>query len=88
MIGKLIDTIRRLSSYRDTGSYTGAFSYAAEWHAAAHGLYDGLTETTPWNHRMPENPDTEKEPHYYKGSYLFGVLGRYALLAIVGYSVL
>lgn len=88
MIGKLYVTLKSILSGgdepREQGEYQGLLSYSAEHHAAQHGLYDGLTEATPWKHKMPETPDTAKEPHYYKISYVAGVDLRLVMILAFG----
>lgn len=65
----------------------GAFSYSAEWHAFAHGVYRGMRT---WRSRPGEPPDirdVQKEPHYYKGGYVAGTvlqLGIVLLLLLAG----
>lgn len=80
--------------FKESGSdYDGVFSYAAEWHAFSHGVYDGLT-TRPrrWSkHEKPDNKDVEKEPHYYKGGFVIGSviqIGAIAGLTAGGLSLL
>lgn len=50
----------------------GFLSYAAEWHALTHGVYRGLSSRKIWDDDPPENPDVDKEPHYYAGGYVLG----------------
>lgn len=63
----------------------GALSYPAEWHALAHGVYDGIRSWKGKPGRPPENPDVEKEPHYYKGGYVAGTVLQVVLMAAVAY---
>lgn len=60
----------------------GAFSYAAEWHAFAHGMYVGFT-TKPWyTPTVPDNPDVAKELHYYRGGYVAGSVLQVIVLVV------
>lgn len=43
---RVADVLSRLSSAKDTGAYTGALSYAAEWHSLALGLGVGFAGST------------------------------------------
>lgn len=52
----------------------GFLSYAAEWHALAHGVYDGMRNWRARPGDLPENDDVQAEPHYYKGGYVIGTL--------------
>lgn len=51
----------------------GFLSYAAEWHAFTHGVYDGAAEEglRP-SEELPDVEDIQEEPHYYKGGYIAG----------------
>lgn len=52
----------------------GFLSYAAEWHAIVHGIYNGLSDSI-WSVRpLPDNRDVQKETHYYKGGYIIGTI--------------
>jgi len=54
----------------------------AEIHAFVHGLYAGITE---WKGaQLPDNPDVQKEPHYFKGGYCVGTLLRWIFLLLLG----
>ena len=52
----------------------GVLSYSAEWHAAAHGAYDGMRSWKARPGELPDNPDVQAEPHYYKGAYVIGTV--------------
>lgn len=61
----------------------GVLSYAAEWHALAHGVYNGMRS---WRSRpgdLPDHPDVKKEPHYYKGGYFLGTVFQLLILLLV-----
>lgn len=62
----------------------GLLSYSAEWHALAHGVYNGLSDSLRSVRPLPDNPDVEKEPHYYKGGYVIGTLLQVLLLVVAG----
>lgn len=63
----------------------GFLSYSAEWHALAHGVYDGMRNWRVRPKELPDNSDVQAEPHYYKGGYVIGTLlqGLIALSAFV-----
>jgi hypothetical protein len=58
----------------DDSERNGFLSYAAEWHAFSHGVFDGMRSPSPRPGELPDNPDVEAEPHYYKGAYVIGTL--------------
>lgn len=60
----------------------GAFSYAAEWHAFAHGAYEGMKDWKPSAGGLPDNPDIRAEPHYYKGGFIAG-----SILQVIGMAI-
>lgn len=60
----------------------GFLSYAAEWHAFTHGLFDSFRSVKPKAPSLPENEDVRAEPHYYKGGWLIGTLLHLVLLAV------
>lgn len=60
-------------SEEDT-EWDGFLSYAAEWHAFAIGFYDGMKSWRARPGDLPDNPDVQAEPHYYKGAYVLGTL--------------
>lgn len=68
----------------ERGDYQGLLSYAAEHHAAQHGLYDGLRSKRPLPGELPDNEDVQAEPHYYKGAYLVGTVAHLLLVGAVG----
>lgn len=59
------DAPREKDSERD-----GFLSYSAEWHAVAHGFYDGMRTIKPVTRKLPDNKDVQREPHYYKGAFV------------------
>lgn len=63
----------------------GFLSYAAEWHAFAIGVYDGMKNWRARPEELPSNDDVEKEPHYYKGGYVIGTLLQLFIVAVLGY---
>lgn len=65
----------------------GFLSYAAEWHAFSIGLYDGMKSWRVRPKALPDNPDVQAEPHYYKGAYVIGTLVQ-LLVVIAGGSYL
>lgn len=53
----------------------GLLSTRREWHALAHGVYDGLTTLRPWApDHLPDNADVHAEPHYYKAGFVLGTV--------------
>lgn len=64
----------------ESGEYTGLLSYAAEHHAVQIGLYDGFRSKRPLPGGLPDNPDVQSEPHYYKAAYLVGTAAHVALV--------
>lgn len=54
----------------------------AEWHAAVLGFYDGMRTWRVRPEEMRDNPDVDKEPHYYAGGYIAGT-GAQAIIAFV-----
>lgn len=68
----------------DETEYDGFLSYAAEWHAFTHGVYKGVT-TMPYRAPPePDNPDVNKEPHYYRGGYVLGTLLQLGIIVFFG----
>jgi len=67
----------------DESDYDGPLSTYPEWHALAHGLYNGMRSWTARPGELPENADVQKEPHYYKGSYVAGTLLQAAIVVVV-----
>lgn len=63
----------------------GFLSYAGEWHAVAHGVYNGLTDSLLSARPIPDNPDVEEETHYYKGGYVLGTLIQAGLIVLASY---
>lgn len=58
---------------------------SAEVHAATHGIYAGMTE---WKGtELPDNPDIDIEPHYFKGGYVVGTLVRWVFLVIMTMNI-
>jgi len=65
----------------------GVLSYPAEWHAVGHGLYDGLRSWRGKPQRPPpDNPDVDKEIHYYKGGYVVGTIVQALLMLALAYA--
>lgn len=60
----------------------GFLSTNAEIHSFAIGLYDGMKDWRARPRELPDNPDVQSEPHYYKGAYVIGTL-LYAGLALL-----
>lgn len=52
----------------------GPFSYPAEWHSFAHGVYNGMKDWKPSAGGLPDHPDVQAEPHYFKGGFIAGTL--------------
>lgn len=71
----------------DDSERDGFLSYAAEWHALSHGLYDGMRSPRVRPGAPPDNRDVEKEPHYYKGAYVIGTLLQLGILVLLGSQV-
>jgi hypothetical protein len=87
-----VDWIRR--RVREAGSPSeadtdrdGAFSYAAETHAFAIGLHDGLRYVRPRPCGVPDDPDVDAEPAYYKGGYAVGTGLQLAAVVMVALAV-
>lgn len=64
---------------------SGVLSYGAEWHAFTHGVYKGLTSKALVTPPEPDNPDVEKEPHYYRGGYVIGTIGQLLVAGVAVY---
>jgi len=62
----------------------GFLSYAAEWHALAHGVFNGMRSWKARPGALPDNEDVQKEPHYYKGGYVIGTLVQAAVVIGTG----
>lgn len=62
----------------------GFLSYAAEWHAFSLGFYDGMKSWRARPSDLPDNPDAEAEPHYYKGAYVLGTLVQLLVVVVTG----
>lgn len=61
----------------------GFLSTRPEWHATAHGLYDGMRT---WKLRptdLPNNNDVQNEPQYYKAFYVIGTLIQLAIVILL-----
>ena len=57
-----------------------------EVHSLIHGIYAGLTE---WKGtEIPNNPDVQEEPHYFKGGYILGTLMRWVAIVAIGKEVI
>jgi len=80
-MGDLPDEPNESDTKRD-----GFLSYAAEWHAAAHGFYDGMRTWKARPDGLPDNADVQAEPHYYKGAYVAGTVLQ--AIIVVGVVVL
>lgn len=61
----------------------GFASYPAEVHALTHGVYMGLTSRPLVHPAEPDNPDVEKESHYYRGGYVLGTLLQIAIVGVL-----
>ena len=72
---------RRSLPTEDADDYDGVLSYAAEWHAFTHGVYDGMRSLRARPGDLPENKDVQAEPHYYKGAFIIGTLLQAGLAA-------
>ncbi|SNZ18152.1 hypothetical protein SAMN06269185_3263 [Natronoarchaeum philippinense] len=62
----------------------GFLSYAIEWHAFAHGVYDGMRTPKARPGELPDIEDVQQEPHYFKGGYVIGTLLQLLILAAFG----
>jgi len=71
-----------MSSESDT-ERNGFLSYAAEVHAFAIGLYNGMRSWRVRPTGLPDNDDVQTEPHYYKGAYVIGTLLQAAIALAV-----
>lgn len=80
---KLIDLLPD-GATEAASKYNGVLSYSAEWHALQHGLYDGLTSKPLTAPELPDNPDVQAEPHYYKISYVGGTVLQALLILLLG----
>lgn len=59
----------------------GFASYSAEVHAIGHGVYDGLrTRRLRANGTLPDHPDVQAEPHYYKAAFVIGTILQLVML--------
>lgn len=54
--------------------YDGFLSIYAEFHSFSLGIYDGMRTFGLRPDGMRDNPDVDKEPHYYSGGYIFGTI--------------
>lgn len=54
----------------DDAPYDGPLSHAGEWHALAHGVYDGYHALPHDTNRLPD--DVRAERAYYKAGYMIG----------------
>lgn len=62
----------------------GFLSTTTEVHAAGHGIYGGLTSPRPWAASgLPENPDVQAEPHYFKGGFVVGTMFQLVFIATI-----
>lgn len=61
----------------------GFLSYSTEVHALGLGIYDGMKSWRVRPNEMRDNPDVEKEPHYYAGGYVVGTLLQLCIAAVV-----
>lgn len=82
----ILDKIKKILKSGDAKKesdteYDGMFSYAAESHAFAHGLYDGMKSWQAAPDELPDNEDVQKEPQYYKGAYVIGTLLQLSIVA-------
>jgi len=88
----LIDFLRRRIREAGAGSESstdrdGAFSHAAETHAFAVGVHDGVRYPPPLPHDPPDHPDTKTEPHYYDGGYAVGTVIQFSFIVAVGVTI-
>lgn len=65
----------------------GFLSYGAEWHALAHGVYNGMRSLRARPGELPDRPDVRAEPHYYKGGYVAGTVLQLAVVVAVGSQI-
>jgi len=77
-------TVKPDASSEDGSKRAGFLSYAAEWHSFSIGFYDGMKSPKTRPKKLPENPDIQEEPHYYKGAYVLGTVLQLAIIVIVG----
>lgn len=62
----------------------GFLSYSAEVHAVGHGVYGGLTSPRPWAAgELPDNPDVQAEPHYFKGGFVVGSILQLVFIVVI-----
>jgi len=61
----------------------GFASYPAEVHALTHGIYMGLTSRPVRHPPEPDNPDVQKESHYYRGGYIAGTVLQIAIVGLL-----
>lgn len=72
----------------DSTDRDGVLSYAAEWHAFTHGVYNSLARKRPHPPKeLPDDPDIQAEPHYYKGGWIIGTLLHAVLVLALGIGV-
>jgi len=64
----------------------GVLSYSAVWHALAHGTYDGMKDWRVRPGKIPDNPDVQAEPHYYKGGYVIGTVLQGSIVAGLAFA--
>lgn len=62
------------ASTEDDSERNGVLSYAAEWHALAIGLFNGMKGWRARPKTMPDNSDVQAEPHYYATGYVIGTI--------------
>lgn len=58
----------------DTLPYNGPLSTYPEWHSLQHGVYDGMRDVTVRPGELPDDPDVQAEPHYFKSGYVIGTI--------------
>ena len=61
----------------------GFLSTRKEVHAFVLGIYDGMKTWRVRPKEMRDNPDVDKEPHYYSGGYIAGTLLQLMIVILV-----
>lgn len=71
------------ASSEGQSSRDGFLSHAAESHAAAHGLYDGMKSYKATPGELPDIEDVQDEKPYYKFFYVVGTILQVLILVVV-----